>query len=308
MAKVTFKFENFNVSKTRCIQHSNGEQTIDVTFIALLKSYISLGKSSFKQTTIKEALTKFLFISQYLDFRKGGIRLKGFFYNFDPTEKSFVAYNLGMLLTKFVSEKFFGLRHLFYVTQKKIKVVPPNPNRSRSKPDLVGMFGSGYYLFEAKGSLNSRNDGLRTARRQLNNVKTINGSASICKIAVIQFFKKGELYARVVDPIGIGQREIEFNDEERIKLFYESVIFYLNSKETEIIVIGNDRYIVNKIYNFYVGLDIRLFERYSNSSLNDNKTHHIINSNYFEKFEYAIGNDGIFVGRKKEERNCICFN
>ncbi len=262
-----YDFHNSNV-----LQLKNGNHNIQVTESFFIWSFITLGKSRKEVIRLEEVLYKFYFIKQFLDFNSF-IELKSFVKNLDPSEKTFIAYNLGMSVTRLISYYFFKHHSLYFVSSNKYKT-------GRGRYDLVSQNKFGYSLFEAKGSTNS-GQGKNKALSQVKKSHTVNNNLPIYRIAVIQGFdKQNKMIVDVIDPENEGNYNINITDnDDSVMLAKQSILDAFERYDLRIKKIGNVEINYISIVNTEIGL-IRASENSFDEINND---------------EYFIGRDGIYV-------------
>lgn len=139
----------------------------------------------------------------------------------DSSEKNFIAYYIGMFMTKLVSREIFGfdcLVHLGIVNTYK-KVI-----RGSKEPDLVGLkkHSDEYFLFEAKGRKVVKSQMVNDAKAQLKSVKYISGSKIITGVVCVAHpIKEGSrVVCSMYDPVPEGEEEIDVSKWEMLYLYY----------------------------------------------------------------------------------------
>ena len=102
----------------------------------------------------------------------------------DFSERVFVAYYIGMFMTKVVSRVIFNYDYLvhFGIVEQYKKVV-----RGSREPDLVGFNNKSdvYSLFEAKGRKKIKPSMINNAKKQLNSVRYISGMEPLVRVVCV---------------------------------------------------------------------------------------------------------------------------
>jgi len=161
----------------------------------------------------------------------------------DTTEKAFISYNIGMFITKLLSNREFGYTYLVHLgvvkKYKNVKLL------SRRQPDLIGfnIQSNNYSIFEAKGrcSKNISPKTLFNARKQINSVDCIDKlklkEGVICVAHPIQ--EGCRIICSVYRDFTLGQEEkvdntkkIKISTEELLYLYY-APIYELVKEEKE---------------------------------------------------------------------------
>ena len=139
----------------------------------------------------------------------------------DSSERNFIAYYIGMFMTKLVSREIFGydyLVHLGIVSTYK-KVI-----RGSKEPDLVGFkkHSDEYILFEAKGRKAVKSQMVNDARAQLQSVKYINGRKPVTGVVCVAHpIKEGSrVVCSMYDPMPEGEGTIDVSKWELLYLYY----------------------------------------------------------------------------------------
>lgn len=139
----------------------------------------------------------------------------------DSSERNFIAYYIGMFITKLVSREIFGCEYLvhFGIVSKYKKII-----RSTKEPDLVGFTGKNddYILFEAKGRKFLKKALIDTAKKQIQSVKYISGIKPITGVVCVTHpIKETErLICSMYDPIPNEGTAIYINKGELLYLYY----------------------------------------------------------------------------------------
>lgn len=144
----------------------------------------------------------------------------------DATEKAVVSYYLGMIFTKIISSKVFGIHYLVHT--KRFRENYNVSFGSLLEPDLIGYDAnmSVYSLFEAKGRNGRDSRALDHAKDQLNAVNSINGKAPVLKVATMVFptLTGRNIKAVIEDPDEKGEESIAFNEDDYLCSYYENLV------------------------------------------------------------------------------------
>ena len=139
----------------------------------------------------------------------------------DSSERNFIAYYIGMFMTKLVSREIFGydyLVHLGIVSTYK-KVI-----RGSKEPDLVGFkkHSDEYILFEAKGRKAVKSQMVNDAKTQLQSVKYISGSKITTGVVCVAHpIREGSrVVCSMYDPVPEGEGAIDVSKWEMLYLYY----------------------------------------------------------------------------------------
>ncbi len=130
----------------------------------------------------------------------GRLRKSSAFVALDPSEKGAVSYFFGLVFTKLIAEKLFGvpwLLHYDVYSQYLNATLGLNV-----RPDFVGMNASQQWVvLESKGRSDGASENLLvTAKRQTRSIRRVRGQLPTLRAAVATYFSSGKLRARVRDP------------------------------------------------------------------------------------------------------------
>lgn len=274
MSIIICDFQKFNSGNVLSIK--NGNNNINVSEDFFIWSFITLGKNKKSKIRLEEILHKYFFIRFCVNFNKH-IEINQFVVNLDPTEKKYIAYNLGMAVTRIISYTFFQHNRLYYVSSKKYKT-------GKGTYDLVSQNKYGYSLFESKGSTNS-GQGKNKAISQVKGPNYVNNQIPIYSVAVIQGFDNhNRMTAQVIDPIPDNQNGINIDNEQDDAYLVRILIkeaFERHDVRSKIVDNTRVNYIV--LMNIELGL--------IDESIYDFNNH--------ESKDYFIGRDGVYVSKIK---------
>ena len=249
---------------------------IKITDTDIVHAAFTCGMPSFwinsKKIRIKrqeELNYKLHLIRTALDVDAGGyITVSDRIQYMDASEKRFVSYFIGMLMTKLISVEIFRLDYLVHLgilsTYKRVV-------RGRCEPDLVG-FCKGkdeYSIFEAKGRDYVRNNMVTDAKNQIASVVSIGGK--IPKLGVVSVthpIKAGSrLTCSLYDPDVDGNLLQDISKGELLYLYYLPIFEFISE-------IGNGNalgeYIIENVFEKDIHMNVRIpdaiFEYYIKNS------------------------------------------
>lgn len=139
----------------------------------------------------------------------------------DSSERNFIAYYIGMFMTKLVSRVIFDYDYLVHLgivsTYKEII-------RGSKEPDLVGFKRDSdeYILFEAKGRKAVKSRMVNDAKSQIQSVKFISGSRPVTGVVCVAHPIKehSRVTCSMYDPMPDGDGSIHVSKCEMVYLYY----------------------------------------------------------------------------------------
>lgn len=165
----------------------------------------------------------------------------------ESSYKTGISFAMGMIATRIVALKKYGIVHLFHLKDKAVKY-----SGNGKEPDWIGVNSYGeLFLFESKGTdKTSLDKNVRDcARKQLDSIKSISirigntmntYTVGINKHIIVSCFKndkynkiKKRWYIQDIDPEEEGEVEIELNLDEKCYEYYEKLVFFLDSCNTQ---------------------------------------------------------------------------
>ena len=156
--------------------------------------------------------------------------LKNFVGSLDSSEKRMNSYELGMLFTNLVAEKYMGIVWLRHVDQmiKKGRIKIKNGKKLKGRRgDLVGMDRrTNWHVIEAKGRTNKVKSVLDQAKNQAEQISSINGQPPVTQSGSLVLLNGKSITTLIKDPSEEEKVEI-FVDKEAFLLGYYEVIFML---------------------------------------------------------------------------------
>lgn len=229
---------------------SSGYIDEEISIEELVKAIITCGMPSYYLTTSitslrkNEILYKVFAILSMISVEKEGeyIRLSEDVKYLDSSERAILSYYLGMVMTKYISQKKFSQDYLVHLSilEKNNTIIYNNINR-KMRPDLIGWSkrNNQYSVFEAKGRYKKNLSTIQKALEQVQNINYIAGSKPSYAVAQMSHFKNGELFVVAVDPIGNGENGIKFDGDIEFdyKCYYEPIKVLFEDENT---IVHND--------------------------------------------------------------------
>lgn len=120
----------------------------------------------------------------------------------DPSEKGAMSYFFGLMSAKLVGELLFDVPWLMHLDVYRKQLHPVILHRGKVKPDLIGRNANGdWVVIEAKGRSHALPAGtLVQAKRQTQNLKSVNGKAMALRVALGAHFEGQQLAIAISDP------------------------------------------------------------------------------------------------------------
>lgn len=165
----------------------------------------------------------------------GRLRKSRAFENLDPSEKTSISYFLGLVVTKLVAEKLFGVAWLLHldVYSQYLNPTLALPN----KPDFVGLDTTNLWVvIESKGRTNGVTAGLmQSAKLQTRSLRNVGGALPVLRAAVASYFSSQRLRARVRDPDDYDDNapDVPIEAQELVRAYYHPLVEFINFSRHE---------------------------------------------------------------------------
>jgi hypothetical protein len=139
----------------------------------------------------------------------------------DPTEKIFVSFFLGMIMSKLFASELLGVPWLEHVSN--VNTSYKTRGQTKSRPDLIGLNANKeFVIVEAKGRTNSfSNDAQIKAKQQTKVISTINGIYPVLRVASQCYFKDIlKVYIEDPEEISANAIEVEVTVNDYLQKYY----------------------------------------------------------------------------------------
>jgi len=177
--------------------------------------------------SVLEALWRLAMIrANLVETPAGRLRQSDAFRALDRSEKGAVSFFLGLVLTKLVAEKLFGVPWLLHLDVYRQQLAPRFLLPER--PDFVGMDAFGLWtVVESKGRCRGLpNSLLNQAKRQTQSIGSILGQVPALWLAVATDFSGGGLRARLRDPDEPEPTavDLDLSPEHHMRAYYRPIV------------------------------------------------------------------------------------
>ena len=146
----------------------------------------------------------------------------------DASERAVVSYYIGMIFTKIISRRVFGVEYLVHLKRFNEYYHTKVSEKNNKEPDFIGLDKSEnqYSLFEAKGRMRYSSNTLNKAKDQFDSIKDIGGQTPCLKAAIMTTLSsRGHiLKAFINDPRGEGEYSIDIRKEDILLNYYEPLV------------------------------------------------------------------------------------
>lgn len=285
---------------------TNGRKTVDITTLDLMRASLTVGYP-ITFSTLWDNLSIYMYkflrlpgLFWLFTTDNGDLKIRDFVYRLTQSDKNVLSYDLGMILTKVAAEKEMfipWLRHADELITNKIALL----GKTKKRGDLIGKDKfNDWHVIEAKGRLtNPSRKVIDDAKKQSQNIKSINGSSPKTTSASINYLFKTPIEIIIEDPPNDkAEREVNFEETDFFTGYYLRLITLLQSFDRETSVYGQNKYSTLSITinnrTFQIGLleelfnePARAFEIVSNREFNretNNKNEQV-----------SFGNDGTMI-------------
>jgi len=204
-----------------------GNKCLRIDWHDLVWAAITVGKKNKNQITkhgiysVYEIINRSTLIWTSLKSDSSNLVKTDLYKDMDPTEKVFISFSLGMMVSKLFSEKLLNVPWLEHVSNFSgtLKIY----GKTKSRPDLIGRNKRGeYVIVEAKGRTNTFDSAAQLkAKSQSKVIASIGGMKPILKVASQSYFKNF-LKVCFEDPEGIDEQSIdlEISEDDFFRSYY----------------------------------------------------------------------------------------
>lgn len=173
---------------------TNERKSIDITTLDLIRASMTVGYP-ITSSTLWDNLSIYLYrflrlpgLFWLFTTDNGDLKIREFVYQLTQSDKIFLSYDLGMILTKVAAEKEMyipWLRHADELITNKVASL----GKTKKRGDLIGKDNfNDWHVIEAKGRLtNPSRKEIVKAKTQSQNIKTINGTSPKTTSAAINY-------------------------------------------------------------------------------------------------------------------------
>lgn len=323
---------------------SDSTHTLNCTWADILLAAITVGRKNWKwvlkygqESEHEMAFRIHMLLSFLQENSKGEIERTESFKTLDPSEKVAISYFLGLIGTKLIAEKQFGIPWIMHLDVYTKFAMGPDKvtidkwkDDSNVRPDLIGLNKSkNWVVIEAKGRSNNLGlTKLSEAKDQTKNIKKINGQYPYLRFANSTFFKKDVWTFSLIDPEEYYKDapSLEISYGQFLRDYYFNIFNILKTNSTYSFVHNDSLFVVTELsgtnlflgmlYDIYYRLleieltDDKMFEELIMNSLKNNEdnwidSNQIRNSSHSfdEDYDIAVGNDGIIVIYQPNKKN-----
>lgn len=296
-------------------------KNLNISLLDLAKSVVTVGHLNWNNTLsmgfykIGELILKTL---AHVETKNNFLQLTNLFWNLEKTEKMTVSYQLGMGLTKAVTEKLLNIPWLIHLGHyhgnveyrrtghNLSKLILYHSRNYFRKPDLIGFDSEALpHVFEAKGLSTQYDKGaIQDAIDQVSQVHSINGIRPETRVACCFNLSSHPITAQIVDPNEKLRKGIKFeiNITEMFNNYYSMFLFDDSWVETKIIQLFDRKFKIRAIGapNIYIGIDNEIYNMVKESSFLNQYPKWYKNNKIFilemqNNMNYSFGLDGILL-------------
>ncbi len=277
---------------SRCTRSSrSGRKQISITWLEFLRSFLTVGyKYSTKHylwvpyyyrnmrincfKILKYRLKQAHAIGEFLSVNGGNLAIDSSIYGLDQSERVTIAYILGMVFAKFISEVEYDVIYLQnlddVIKNGIVSLLDRNQTMittKKQRPDFIGQDLNGdWVVFEAKGSLSGKNwlNVLQKAKKQVMEVGCINLNGKNFKpklsLGSISIFNP-ICNVKTCDPTPERDLIIRINYSAFLFWYYKFIVGVLREEGVTKEIYGFP-FRVTKVILPSIGLNERCYEEY----------------------------------------------
>lgn len=204
-----------------------GVNTLSTDWHEIIWAAITVGKRNSVQISSHGVFSLFEIINRssliWMSLKQNSNQLEksDVYLEMDPTEKVFVSFSLGMVMSKLFALKLLGIPWLEHVANVNSSISTKTTTKSR--PDLIGLnVRKEFVIFEAKGRTNNFNNAAQvTAKGQTKVIHKIGAVQPVLRVACQSYFKN-TLEVFIEDPEEIQEEPIDIKvvEHDYFKSYY----------------------------------------------------------------------------------------
>lgn len=294
----------------------NGERHIRISKIDIARGLFSIGKTHWTQylKTPRQSLFDFVHYWTGLDRfinENPELTITANYADLDLSEKIVKSYQIGMGISKIVTERILKVPYLQHVDSLVKQGIVNLTSGTNERGDMIGLDREKrWHVMEAKGRTNKPTKADKEkAKDQAEKITSISGVNPDTKSYCITYINQEytEILLNDPDDIPIKKLELEINSKVFIKNYYDKILSDFYSQEEDARLTFVDQGILFSLFrissdqaNFYIGVETRILKDLRQGSINF--TESILSENsFFDNAEglnidtLSIGNDGIIL-------------
>ncbi|HIF9121012.1 TPA: hypothetical protein ACX6O4_001455 [Photobacterium damselae] len=214
MLKIKYKAKAF--PKSLYGKLLQGENTLNTDWHEIIWAAITVGKSNSVQISSHGVFSLFEIINRssliWMTLKQSSNQLEksSVYLDMDPTEKVFVSFSLGMVMSKLFALRLLDIPWLEHVANVNSSI--STKIMTKSRPDLIGLsVRNEFVIFEAKGRTNNFNNAAQTtAKEQTKVIHKIGADQPVLRVACQSYFKN-TLEVFIEDPEEIEEKTIDID-------------------------------------------------------------------------------------------------
>lgn len=208
-------------------KHLQGVNTLKTDWHEIIWAAITVGKrnsvqiSSHGVFSLAEIINRSTLVWMSLKQNSNQLEKSDVYLDMDPTEKVFVSFSLGMVMSKLFALRLLGIPWLEHVANVNSSISTKTATKSR--PDLIGLnVRKEFVIFEAKGRTNNFDNAAQaTAKGQTKVIHKIGAVQPVLRVACQSYFKN-TLEVFIEDPEELQEEpiDIEVLEHDYFKSYY----------------------------------------------------------------------------------------
>ncbi|EON90483.1 hypothetical protein [Plesiomonas shigelloides] len=204
-----------------------GKKSLKTDWNEIVWAAITVGKRNSAQISsngvfsLYEIINRSTLIWTTLKQNSNKLEQSSVYTSMDPTEKKFVSFSLGMVMSKLFALKLLRVPWLEHVANVNSSI--STKTQTKSRPDFIGINKRNeFVIFEAKGRTNNYDASAQTtAKRQTKVIHKISSQKPVLRVACQSYFKH-VLEVFIEDPEEVQEQPINIDvlEEDYFKSYY----------------------------------------------------------------------------------------
>lgn len=143
----------------------------------------------------------------------------------DSSEKSVISYYIGIIFTKLICKKVYGIEHLTMLNTIPNEAGYMDYFRGQWRPDLIGhkMAEDTWSVWEAKGGSNRREPALKMGCEQAGDIQKINGNPPEMAAVCMTYYDHGYLTAAMKKTVSTEGEVLSIDKKNFFESYYSGI-------------------------------------------------------------------------------------
>jgi len=285
-----------------------GNKSLSIDWYDLIWAAITVGKKNKSQISkhgiysIYEIINRSTLVWTSLKSDSSDLVKTDIYKDMDPTEKAFISFSLGMMVSKLFSDKLLNVPWLEHISN--FSGTLKTYGKTKSRPDLIGLNNRGeYVIVEAKGRTNEFDSIAQLkAKSQSKVIASVGGNKPILRVASQSYFKNC-LKVHFEDPEGIDEESIdlEISEDDFFRTYYGRFSSLTENDLSLLKPLGIQLSFTKELAEcFKLDNYSKLIVKEKNGSEDDTDSADAADTGYIDNTGFKVFSDGLMIKLKPE--------